>query len=221
MNSSAVSACLPFLLFPLYPFSLPLPSSLPPSLPPSPLLSFIYSPTQLLFFSYASLSHSFNLLQAYSHLNHRPASALAPSTGPALPTSQVQHSDGGGACKPIAPRAPPILETTSLACWHLNQSTVPSTAPFVPSRSFQVRHPDGGDAYEPCAPGAPGAQECSLQYFADKGLADRVLPPQISRLDFDKVRMLACVLCGKRGGRLLTWPCGVWGVLDMFYGLLD
>ncbi|KIY97783.1 Vacuolar protein sorting-associating protein 4B [Monoraphidium neglectum] len=39
----------------------------------------------------------------------------------------------------------------------------------------KVRHPDGGDAYEPCAPGAPGSQECSLQYFADKGLADRVL----------------------------------------------
>jgi len=56
--------------------------------------------------------------------------------------------------------------------------------------SVQVRHPDGGDAYEPCAPGAPGAQEVTLQYFADKGLADRVLPPTITRADFDKVRWL-------------------------------
>jgi vacuolar protein-sorting-associated protein 4 len=55
----------------------------------------------------------------------------------------------------------------------------------------KVRHPDGGDGYEPCAPGAPGAQEVSLQYFADKGLADRVLPPTITRADFDKVLLRA------------------------------
>lgn len=51
----------------------------------------------------------------------------------------------------------------------------------------QVGHPNGGEAWEPCAPGAPGAQECGLQYFADKGIADKVLPPKISRDDFNKV----------------------------------
>ncbi|GBF91933.1 nuclear poly(A) polymerase [Raphidocelis subcapitata] len=53
-------------------------------------------------------------------------------------------------------------------------------------RNRKVRHADGGDAYEPCAPGAPGAQEVTLQYFADKGLADRVLVrarPTVSHTD--------------------------------------
>lgn len=71
--------------------------------------------------------------------------------------------------------------------------------PLYDSNS-QVRHPDGGDAYEPCAPGAPGAQEVTLQFFADKGLADRVLPPTITRADFDKVcRRAACKRCGGAG----------------------
>jgi hypothetical protein len=40
---------------------------------------------------------------------------------------------------------------------------------------LQIKHPTtGGDGYEPCAPLAPGAQECTLQYFADKGIADQV-----------------------------------------------
>jgi hypothetical protein len=40
---------------------------------------------------------------------------------------------------------------------------------------LQIRHPTtGADGYEPCAPLAPGAQECTLQYFADKGTADQV-----------------------------------------------
>jgi len=34
---------------------------------------------------------------------------------------------------------------------------------------------------------APGAQEVSLQYFADKGIADQVVPPVISMRDFDRV----------------------------------
>lgn len=45
----------------------------------------------------------------------------------------------------------------------------------------------GGDGYEPCAPLAPGAQECTLQYFADKGIADQVVPPVITMKDFEKV----------------------------------
>lgn len=56
------------------------------------------------------------------------------------------------------------------------------------SLPMQIKHPQtGGDGYEPCAPMAPGAQECSLQYFADKGIADQVVPPIISMKDFLKV----------------------------------
>lgn len=52
----------------------------------------------------------------------------------------------------------------------------------------QIKHPvTGGDGYEPCAPRAPGAQECGLQYFADKGIADQVVPPVITMKDFEKV----------------------------------
>lgn len=56
----------------------------------------------------------------------------------------------------------------------------------------QIRHPlDGGVAYEPCPPSAPGAKEMSLQDFADKGVADRVLPPTITKTDFEKVLLRA------------------------------
>jgi vacuolar protein-sorting-associated protein 4 len=52
----------------------------------------------------------------------------------------------------------------------------------------KIKHPQtGGDGYEPCPPMAPGAQECTLQYFADKGIADQVVPPIISMKDFLKV----------------------------------
>jgi vacuolar protein-sorting-associated protein 4 len=56
---------------------------------------------------------------------------------------------------------------------------------------LQVRLPDGAEGFEPCPPSAPGAQEVNLQYFADKGLADRVVPPTISRNDFEKVLLRA------------------------------
>lgn len=53
---------------------------------------------------------------------------------------------------------------------------------------LQVKHPTtGGDGYEPCPPLAPGARELSLQWFADQGLADQVVPPVISMRDFEKV----------------------------------
>jgi hypothetical protein len=69
----------------------------------------------------------------------------------------------------------------------------------------------GGDGYEPCAPLAPGAQECTLQYFADKGIADQVVPPVITMKDFEKVLERArptvsvkdlevCVCCLGAGG---------------------
>lgn len=52
----------------------------------------------------------------------------------------------------------------------------------------KIKHPvAGGDGYEPCAPMAAGAQECTLQYFADKGIADQVVPPVITMKDFEKV----------------------------------
>eukprot|EP00775_Hariotina_reticulata_P013692 gene13692-13814_t len=52
----------------------------------------------------------------------------------------------------------------------------------------KIKHPvTGSDGYEPCAPMAPGAQEVGLQYFADKGIADQVVPPVISMRDFDRV----------------------------------
>lgn len=54
-----------------------------------------------------------------------------------------------------------------------------------------MAHPGGGDGYEPCPPTAPGAQEVGLQYFADKGLADKVVPPKISRRDFEVVLLRA------------------------------
>lgn len=58
---------------------------------------------------------------------------------------------------------------------------------FIPV-AVQIKHPvTGGDGYEPCAPLAPGAQECTLQYFADKGIADQVVPPVITMKDFEKV----------------------------------
>jgi hypothetical protein len=64
-----------------------------------------------------------------------------------------------------------------------------SRLPAFPSLNpLQIKHPvTGGDGYEPCAPLAPGAQECTLQYFADKGIADQVVPPVITMKDFEKV----------------------------------
>lgn len=45
-----------------------------------------------------------------------------------------------------------------------------------------------GGMYVPCSPADPGAQEMTLQYFADNNLADKVVPPQITMRDFEKVR---------------------------------
>jgi vacuolar protein-sorting-associated protein 4 len=45
--------------------------------------------------------------------------------------------------------------------------------------------------FEPCAPKAAGAFEATLQQLADRGAADRVLPPRITRRDFEKVLLRA------------------------------
>ncbi len=62
--------------------------------------------------------------------------------------------------------------------------------------------------FEPCSPSDAGAQEASLQYYADNNLADKVTPPAISMRDFEKVPwggsrtlgpgcvLLGCVLLG-------------------------
>ena len=45
--------------------------------------------------------------------------------------------------------------------------------------------------WEPCPPSAPGAKEVTLQWFAEKNMADKVLPPKISMRDFEKVLLRA------------------------------
>jgi hypothetical protein len=67
----------------------------------------------------------------------------------------------------------------------------------------------GGDGYEPCAPLAPGAQECTLQYFADKGIADQVVPPVITMKDFEKVLERARPTVSVKD--LEVCVCVVWG----------
>lgn len=61
-----------------------------------------------------------------------------------------------------------------------------------------------GSGYEPCAPSDPAAKEMSLTYFADNGLADKVLPPRITMRDFEKVRCAILKKCAV--------PCVVLGV---------
>jgi vacuolar protein-sorting-associated protein 4 len=66
----------------------------------------------------------------------------------------------------------------------------------------------GGDGYEPCAPLAPGAQECTLQYFADKGIADQVVPPVITMKDFEKVLERARPTVSTKDLEVGGWGCG-------------
>jgi vacuolar protein-sorting-associated protein 4 len=54
-----------------------------------------------------------------------------------------------------------------------------------------------GVIYEACSPAEPGAQEMTLQYFADNNLADKVLPPRITMRDFEKVLTRARPTVGK------------------------
>lgn len=49
----------------------------------------------------------------------------------------------------------------------------------------QIPSPDG-PKYLPCAPADLGAKEMTLQYFSDKNLADKVIPPPITIKDFHK-----------------------------------
>lgn len=61
----------------------------------------------------------------------------------------------------------------------------------------RVRGQDGRDNYEACSPSEEGAEEKNLQWFSDNNLADRVLPPQISMRDFEKVLLRAKPTVGK------------------------
>lgn len=63
--------------------------------------------------------------------------------------------------------------------------TAPHAEGGAPLHAARTR---AGGMYLPCAPSDPGAQEMSLQYFADNSLADKVLPPKITMRDFQKVR---------------------------------
>ncbi|GAX73177.1 hypothetical protein CEUSTIGMA_g630.t1 [Chlamydomonas eustigma] len=51
----------------------------------------------------------------------------------------------------------------------------------------KAKGPDGGTVYEACSPSEPGAEEMTLQYFAENNLADKVIPPAITMRDFEKV----------------------------------
>ncbi|ONM30144.1 Protein SUPPRESSOR OF K(+) TRANSPORT GROWTH DEFECT 1 [Zea mays] len=44
-----------------------------------------------------------------------------------------------------------------------------------------------GDMWMPCGPKQPGAVQTTMQELASKGLAAKILPPPISRADFEKV----------------------------------
>ncbi|KAJ9699478.1 hypothetical protein PVL29_008190 [Vitis rotundifolia] len=43
------------------------------------------------------------------------------------------------------------------------------------------------DMWVPCGPKQPGAVQISMQELAGKGLASKILPPPITKNDFDKV----------------------------------
>lgn len=73
-----------------------------------------------------------------------------------------------------------IVAFSSLSC--------PAPTRARARQNQQTRLPDGRSGWEPCAPAAPGAQAATLQSLADKGQADLVVPPVITRTDFDKVR---------------------------------
>ena len=69
---------------------------------------------------------------------------------------------------------------------------------FQPVRKTQeathfqtVRQPDGQDGYMPCSPGAPGAFAATLESLVDAGYSRQVVPPPISRGDFERVLVRA------------------------------
>ncbi|KAK1582023.1 hypothetical protein Q3G72_011098 [Acer saccharum] len=43
------------------------------------------------------------------------------------------------------------------------------------------------DMWMPCGPKQPGAVQISMQELATQGLASQILPPPITKTDFDKV----------------------------------
>eukprot|EP00246_Nothoceros_aenigmaticus_P003816 TRINITY_DN15018_c0_g1_i1.p1 TRINITY_DN15018_c0_g1~~TRINITY_DN15018_c0_g1_i1.p1 ORF type:complete len:439 (-),score=84.63 TRINITY_DN15018_c0_g1_i1:657-1973(-) len=52
---------------------------------------------------------------------------------------------------------------------------------------FMVMNTNDGEMWVPCGPRQPGAIETSMQDLATKGLASKILPPPIAKVDFDKV----------------------------------
>jgi len=69
---------------------------------------------------------------------------------------------------------------------------------FEPVRKTQeathfkaVAAPDASTAYEPCSPGDPAAFPATLMSLAEAGHSAAVLPPRITRADFDRVLLRA------------------------------
>lgn len=52
---------------------------------------------------------------------------------------------------------------------------------------FKAVQDQGQTYYLPCPPSDPSGSEFTLQQFAEQGQADKVLPPQITMRDFEKV----------------------------------
>lgn len=50
---------------------------------------------------------------------------------------------------------------------------------------FFIKTSDGN--WVPCGPNQPGAIQVSMQELAAKGLASKIIPPPITKTDFDKV----------------------------------
>ncbi len=62
--------------------------------------------------------------------------------------------------------------------WSIAEPHLVPSACSLPSHLMSSacapRPPTSALAYEPCSPGSPGAEELSLNYFAENNLADKV-----------------------------------------------
>lgn len=52
---------------------------------------------------------------------------------------------------------------------------------------LKVVDSNGEEVYEPCSPGNPEGFPATLESLAEKGLSQKIYPPKISRVDFDRV----------------------------------
>ena len=54
-----------------------------------------------------------------------------------------------------------------------------------------ILQPDGSHGYMPCSPGAQGAFEATMHTLKEAGYAEQVIPPPISRNDFERALVRA------------------------------